>query len=177
MREHCKTKHKACGKGAVGSSSQLRLKQILQLQHKPYLCCLHEAHDLSSQKFAMWFEQGSCIWCSYFKPICWPQRAGKCTSPAVHYRTPICSHNVCLLFLYQLLSSLPKSVKRRVNALKNLQVNSTHIEAKFYKEVHELERKYSALYQPLFDKVSLLVRACVCACMCVYTFKNIYISQ
>uniref|UniRef100_A0A8C1R9M9 Nucleosome assembly protein 1-like 4b n=2 Tax=Cyprinus carpio TaxID=7962 RepID=A0A8C1R9M9_CYPCA len=70
----------------------------------------------------------------------------------VQYRTPICSHNVCLLFLSQLLSSLPKSVKRRVNALKNLQVNSTHIEAKFYKEVHELERKYSALYQPLFDK-------------------------
>lgn len=170
MREHCKTKHKAWGKDAVGSSSQLRLKQIQQLQHKPYLCRLHEVHDsetlsMSSQKFAMWFEQGSCIWCSYFKPICWPQRAGKCTSPAVHYRTPICSHNVCLLFLYQLLSSLPKSVKRRVNALKNLQVNSTHIEAKFYKEVHELERKYSTLYQPLFDKVSL----------CVFTF--LYISQ
>ncbi|KAI2662643.1 Nucleosome assembly protein 1-like 4 [Labeo rohita] len=51
-----------------------------------------------------------------------------------------------------IMDSLPKSVKRRVNALKNLQVNSTHIEAKFYKEVHELERKYSALYQPLFDK-------------------------
>ncbi|XP_077084793.1 nucleosome assembly protein 1-like 4b isoform X2 [Siphateles boraxobius] len=51
-----------------------------------------------------------------------------------------------------IMDSLPKSVKRRVNALKNLQVNSTHIEAKFYKEVHELERKYSSLYQPLFDK-------------------------
>ncbi|TRY93253.1 hypothetical protein DNTS_000090 [Danionella cerebrum] len=43
-------------------------------------------------------------------------------------------------------------VRRRVNALRNLQVNSTHIEARFYKEVHELERMYSALYQPLFDK-------------------------
>lgn len=49
--------------------------------------------------------------------------------------------------------SLPKAVKRRVNALKNLQVKSAHIEAKFYEEVHELERKYAALYQPLFDKV------------------------
>lgn len=49
--------------------------------------------------------------------------------------------------------SLPKVVKRRVNALKNLQVKCAHIEAKFYEEVHELERKYAALYQPLFDKV------------------------
>ena len=44
-------------------------------------------------------------------------------------------------------------VKRRVHALKNLQVKCAHIEAKFYEEVHELERKYAALYQPLFDKV------------------------
>lgn len=51
------------------------------------------------------------------------------------------------------MSSLPKVVKRRVNALKNLQVKCAHIEAKFYEEVHELERKYAALYQPLFDKV------------------------
>lgn len=49
--------------------------------------------------------------------------------------------------------SLPKVVKRRVNALKNLQVQCAQIEAKFYEEVHELERKYAALYQPLFDKV------------------------
>lgn len=51
--------------------------------------------------------------------------------------------------------SLPKVVKRRVNALKNLQVKCAHIEAKFYEEVHELERKYAALYQPLFDKVMI----------------------
>lgn len=44
-------------------------------------------------------------------------------------------------------------MKRRINALKNLQVKCAHIEAKFYEEVHELERKYAALYQPLFDKV------------------------
>ncbi|TRY93249.1 hypothetical protein DNTS_000090 [Danionella cerebrum] len=56
------------------------------------------------------------------------------------------SHNVSIM------DSLPKPVRRRVNALRNLQVNSTHIEARFYKEVHELERMYSALYQPLFDK-------------------------
>lgn len=49
--------------------------------------------------------------------------------------------------------SLPKAVKRRINALKQLQVKCAHIEAKFYEEVHDLERKYAALYQPLFDKV------------------------
>uniref|UniRef100_A0AAQ4S3Y3 Nucleosome assembly protein 1-like 1 n=1 Tax=Gasterosteus aculeatus aculeatus TaxID=481459 RepID=A0AAQ4S3Y3_GASAC len=57
------------------------------------------------------------------------------------------------------MESLPKVVKRRVNALKNLQVKCAHIEAKFYEEVHELERKYAALYQPLFDKRSEIVKA------------------
>lgn len=37
--------------------------------------------------------------------------------------------------------------------MKQLQVKCAHIEAKFYEEVHDLERKYAALYQPLFDKV------------------------
>ena len=40
-----------------------------------------------------------------------------------------------------------------MNALKNLQVKCAQIEAKFYEEVHDLERKYAVLYQPLFDKV------------------------
>uniref|UniRef100_A0A8C9S9P5 Nucleosome assembly protein 1-like 1 n=1 Tax=Scleropages formosus TaxID=113540 RepID=A0A8C9S9P5_SCLFO len=56
------------------------------------------------------------------------------------------------------MESLPKVVKRRVNALKNLQVKCAHIEAKFYEEVHELERKYAALYQPLFDKRSEIIK-------------------
>lgn len=54
-------------------------------------------------------------------------------------------------------SMLPKVVKRRVHALKRLQVQCANIEAKFYEEVHELERKYAALYQPLFEKVKLIV--------------------
>uniref|UniRef100_A0A3B3ZJQ9 Uncharacterized protein n=1 Tax=Periophthalmus magnuspinnatus TaxID=409849 RepID=A0A3B3ZJQ9_9GOBI len=57
------------------------------------------------------------------------------------------------------IESLPKVVKRRINALKNLQVKCAHIEATFYEEVHELERKYAALYQPLFDKRSEIVKA------------------
>ena len=35
-----------------------------------------------------------------------------------------------------------------------MQLQCAHIEAKFYGEIHELERKYAALYQPLFDKVT-----------------------
>uniref|UniRef100_A0A3P8WPB2 Nucleosome assembly protein 1-like 1 n=1 Tax=Cynoglossus semilaevis TaxID=244447 RepID=A0A3P8WPB2_CYNSE len=57
------------------------------------------------------------------------------------------------------IESLPKVVKRRINALKNLQVKCAQIEAKFYEEVHELERKYAALYQPLFDKRSDILKA------------------
>ncbi|XP_068169952.1 nucleosome assembly protein 1-like 4a isoform X1 [Antennarius striatus] len=54
---------------------------------------------------------------------------------------------------FQLMESmLPKVVKRRVNALKRLQVQCTNIEAKFYEEVHELERKYAAIYEPLLEK-------------------------
>merc|ERR1712212_817583 len=57
------------------------------------------------------------------------------------------------------IESLPKSIKRRIHALKNIQVATHKIEAKFYEEVHELERKYAALYQPLFDKRSDIVKA------------------
>ncbi|PNJ63641.1 NAP1L1 isoform 25, partial [Pongo abelii] len=55
--------------------------------------------------------------------------------------------------------SLPRVVKRRVNALKNLQVKCAQIEAKFYEEVHDLERKYAVLYQPLFDKRFEIINA------------------
>ncbi|XP_034032781.1 nucleosome assembly protein 1-like 4a isoform X3 [Thalassophryne amazonica] len=56
---------------------------------------------------------------------------------------------------------LPKAVKRRVHALKRLQVQYANIEAQFYEEVHELERKYAALYQPLFDQRQEIVAGTV----------------
>ncbi|XP_077309629.1 nucleosome assembly protein 1-like 4 isoform X1 [Lithobates pipiens] len=55
------------------------------------------------------------------------------------------------------VETLPKAVKRRINALKQLQEKCAHIEAKFYEEVHELERKYAALYEPLFEKRMFIV--------------------
>nr|CAB3264198.1 nucleosome assembly protein 1-like 1 [Phallusia mammillata] len=55
------------------------------------------------------------------------------------------------------IDTLPKIIKRRIHALKNLQVESTKVEAKFYEEVHELERKYADLYKPLFEKRQTIV--------------------
>ena len=65
---------------------------------------------------------------------------------------------------------LPKVVKRRVHALKRLQVQCANIEAKFYEEVHELERKYAALYHPLFDKVKFLA---IFYLICYYDLRHL----
>jgi len=51
-----------------------------------------------------------------------------------------------------IVKSLPKPVQRRVKALKKLQSAMVDVEAKFYEEVHELECKYAAQYQPLYDR-------------------------
>merc|ERR1712241_957137 len=56
------------------------------------------------------------------------------------------------------ISSLPAPVKRRLKALKKIQLESTKIEAKFYEEVHKLECKYHELYQPLYQKRSTITK-------------------
>ena len=53
--------------------------------------------------------------------------------------------------------SLPNVVKRRVKALKNLQVEKIKIEGDFFKEVHELEVKYNLKYEPLYKKRNEIV--------------------
>ena len=50
------------------------------------------------------------------------------------------------------LQSLPAPVKRRLKALKKVQLDATKIEAKFYEEVHKLECKYHEMYKPLYEK-------------------------
>jgi len=50
------------------------------------------------------------------------------------------------------IQMLPASVKRRLKALKNLQLETTKVEAEFFKEVHALECKYQARYQPFYEK-------------------------
>jgi hypothetical protein len=61
---------------------------------------------------------------------------------------------VFILFLFIIiLFSLPAEVVRRVNALRNLQVEHHKIEASFFEEVHALECRYLSKYQPLYEKV------------------------
>lgn len=55
------------------------------------------------------------------------------------------------------IQSLPKSVRRRIKALKKMQFEAIKIEAEFYTEVHRLECQYAARYTPLFEKRSSVV--------------------
>jgi nucleosome assembly protein 1-like 1 len=57
----------------------------------------------------------------------------------------------------QMLAALPPNVKRRIKALKKLQMEQTNIEAKFFDAVHELECKYHKLYVPLYEKRQTIV--------------------
>jgi nucleosome assembly protein 1-like 1 len=50
------------------------------------------------------------------------------------------------------LSSLPSSVRRRVKALRKLQLTATNLEADFYQKVHELECLFAKKFQPLMEK-------------------------
>lgn len=50
------------------------------------------------------------------------------------------------------IQSLPAPVKKRIKALKKIQLEATKTEAKFYEEVHKLECKYQKLYEPLYTK-------------------------
>jgi len=54
---------------------------------------------------------------------------------------------------------LPPAVKRRIKALKKLQLDCTKIEAKFYEEVHALECKYFQQYVPYYEKREQIVNA------------------
>ncbi|KAL6425948.1 nucleosome assembly protein 1-like 1 isoform X3 [Cataglyphis hispanica] len=55
------------------------------------------------------------------------------------------------------MQSLPAPVKRRIKALKQLQLVTTNIEAKFYEEVHALECEYYKMCAPLYQKRSEIV--------------------
>jgi len=57
------------------------------------------------------------------------------------------------------VKSLPKSVKRRLKALKRLQADANKVESRFYEEVDALERKYAALYEPFFERRREIIAA------------------
>lgn len=55
------------------------------------------------------------------------------------------------------MQNLPAPVKRRIKALKQLQLVTTNIEAKFYEEVHALECTYYKMCAPLYEKRSEII--------------------
>ncbi|XP_014249452.1 nucleosome assembly protein 1-like 4 [Cimex lectularius] len=57
----------------------------------------------------------------------------------------------------QYLVQLPKSVRRRLLALKKLQLEATHIEADFFMEIHKMECRYHQLYSKLYEKRQQIV--------------------
>lgn len=48
------------------------------------------------------------------------------------------------------IDTLPECVKRRLNSLKNIQVECANLEGRFYEEAHQLEMKYAELFKPLY---------------------------
>merc|ERR1711872_703054 len=56
------------------------------------------------------------------------------------------------------IQSLPAPVKKRIKALKKIQLEATKIEAQFYEEVHLLECKYHTKFEPLYAKRSTITK-------------------
>ncbi|KAJ3121622.1 hypothetical protein HK098_003514 [Nowakowskiella sp. JEL0407] len=56
-----------------------------------------------------------------------------------------------------LVAHHPVAVKKRLNALRNLQDEHSALESKFRNEVLELEKKYAKLYEPIYEKRSGIV--------------------
>uniref|UniRef100_A0ABK0LV71 Nucleosome assembly protein 1-like 2 n=1 Tax=Rattus norvegicus TaxID=10116 RepID=A0ABK0LV71_RAT len=57
------------------------------------------------------------------------------------------------------VESLPVKVKYRVLALKKLQTRAAHLESKFLREFHDIERKFAEMYQPLLEKRRQIINA------------------
>eukprot|EP00090_Calanus_glacialis_P010113 TRINITY_DN184_c0_g1_i1.p1 TRINITY_DN184_c0_g1~~TRINITY_DN184_c0_g1_i1.p1 ORF type:complete len:388 (-),score=155.62 TRINITY_DN184_c0_g1_i1:226-1389(-) len=56
------------------------------------------------------------------------------------------------------IQSLPAPVKKRIKALKKIQLEATKIEAQFYEEVHLLECKYHEKFGPLYTKRATITK-------------------
>lgn len=60
-------------------------------------------------------------------------------------------------FLQEMVKTLPEQLQNRITALKNLQLEHLKLEAEFFEEVYNLEKKYQEKYQPLFEKRKVIV--------------------
>ncbi|KAK6109957.1 Nucleosome assembly protein (NAP) family protein [Brugia pahangi] len=57
----------------------------------------------------------------------------------------------------EFISALPKSIKRRVQALKKLQVEGINVEAHFYERVHQLEVEFAPMFNALHVKRKAII--------------------
>lgn len=57
----------------------------------------------------------------------------------------------------EFISALPKSIKRRVQALKKLQVEGINVEAHFYERVHQLEVEFAPMFSALHEKRKAII--------------------
>ena len=57
----------------------------------------------------------------------------------------------------EFFSSLPKNIKNRIYAVRNLQKEHMHIEADFFAKMNELEREFQAKYNALYEKRSAIL--------------------
>lgn len=60
-----------------------------------------------------------------------------------------------------LVQLLPAPVKRRVNALKKLQLGSLKLEADFFTDVYKLECQYHSLFKEIYDKREKIITGAV----------------
>ncbi|VDK86061.1 unnamed protein product [Litomosoides sigmodontis] len=60
--------------------------------------------------------------------------------------------NGCDTEVKDFISALPKSIKRRIQALKKLQVEAINVETNFYERVHQLEVEFAPKFNALHDK-------------------------
>ncbi|KAJ1673546.1 histone chaperone [Spiromyces aspiralis] len=59
------------------------------------------------------------------------------------------------------VESLPKPIHDRVNALRAVQGQHTELETQFHKELYELEKKFSKLYEPLYKRRADIVNGII----------------
>ncbi|KHJ77492.1 hypothetical protein OESDEN_22888, partial [Oesophagostomum dentatum] len=52
----------------------------------------------------------------------------------------------------EFIGTLPMTVKKRVCALKKVQLNSIEVEAKFYERVHQLEKEFENEFNKLYEQ-------------------------
>lgn len=57
------------------------------------------------------------------------------------------------------IDRLPRAVRNRVQALRNIQDECDKVDALFLKAIHDLERKYAELNKPLYDRRSQIINA------------------